>query len=75
MFKRPHHSSINEENTLLDIFTVFKISEDMRICQDLSLQHFDRCFLMLGNGDLPIAELPDSIHIPPEKSGKDISRH
>ena len=22
--------------------------------------------LKLGNGDLPIAELPDSIHIPPE---------
>ena len=37
----------------------------MRIGQDQSLQHFDRCLLKLGNGDLPIAEQPDSIHIPP----------
>ena len=38
----------------------------MRVGQDQSLQHFDRCHLKLGNGDLPIAELPDSIHIQPE---------
>ena len=38
----------------------------MAIALDKSLQHFDRCLLILGNGDLPIAELPDSIHIPPE---------
>ena len=25
--------------------------------------HFDRCLLKFGNGDLQIAELPDSIHI------------
>ena len=31
-----------------------------------SMQYFDRCLLKLGNGDLPIAELPDSIHIPQE---------
>ena len=30
------------------------------------MQHFDRCLLKLGRGDLPIAELPDSIRIPPE---------
>ena len=35
----------------------------MRIDQDKSLQHFDRCLLKFGNGDLQIAELPDSIHI------------
>ena len=33
---------------------------------DQSLQHFDRCLLIFGNGDLPIAELPVSIHNPPE---------
>ena len=38
----------------------------MRIGQDQSLQHYDSCLLKLGNEDLPIAELPDSIHIPPE---------
>ena len=38
----------------------------MRIVQDQYLQHFDRCLLKLGNGDLPIAELPDSVHIPPD---------
>ena len=38
----------------------------MIIGQDQFLQHFDRCLFKLGNGDLPIAELPDSIHIPPE---------
>ena len=38
----------------------------MRIGLDQSLQHFDRCLLKLGNGDLQIAELPDSIHISPE---------
>ena len=30
------------------------------------MQHFDSSLLKLGNGDLPIAELPVSIHIPPE---------
>ena len=30
------------------------------------MQHYDRCPLILRNGDLPIAELPDSIHIPLE---------
>ena len=39
----------------------------MRIGQDQSQQHFDRCLLNLGNGDLQIAELPDSIHISPEQ--------
>ena len=33
---------------------------------DQFLQHFDRCLLKFGNGDLPISELHDSIHIPPE---------
>ena len=40
------------------------------IGQDQSLQHFDRCLLKLGNGDLLIAEQPDSIHIPPENLRK-----
>ena len=38
----------------------------MIIVQDQFLLHFDRCLLKLGNGDLPIVELCDSIHIPPE---------
>ena len=38
----------------------------MTIGQDQSLLHYDRCLLKFGNGDLPIAEQPDSIHIPPE---------
>ena len=42
----------------------------MRIGQDQSLQHFHRCLLIFGNGDLPIAELPDIIHIPPENPYK-----
>ena len=50
---------------ILSYFIEF--SENIRIGQDQSLQHFDRCLLKLGNGDLQIAELPDSIHIPLEK--------
>ena len=42
----------------------------MRIGQDQSLQHLDRCLLILGNGDQPIAELRDSIHIPPDNPYK-----
>ena len=38
----------------------------MRIDQELSLQHFDRCLHKFGNGDLQIADPPDSIHISPE---------
>ena len=38
----------------------------MRIWQDQFLQHIDRCLLKLRNGDLPKAELSDSIGIPPE---------
>ena len=34
------------------------------------MQHFDRCLIKLGNGDLPMAKLPDSIHIPPENPYK-----
>ena len=34
------------------------------------MQNIDRCLLKLGYGDLPIAELPDSIHIPPENLSK-----
>ena len=32
------------------------------IYEDESLQHLDRCLLVLGNEVLPIAELPDSIY-------------
>ena len=35
-------------------------------CQEQSLQHFDGWLLKLGSADLPIAELSDSIHIPPK---------
>ena len=38
----------------------------MRSGLDQSLRHFDRCLPKFVNGDLPIAELPYSIHIPPE---------
>ena len=38
----------------------------MTIGQDQFLQHANRCIHKLGNGDLPMAELSDSIHIPPE---------
>ena len=38
----------------------------MRIGQDQSLKLFDRCLLKLGNGDLPVVELSDSIHISSE---------
>ena len=30
------------------------------------MQHFDRCLLKLGNGDLPILELSERIHTAPE---------
>ena len=46
--------------------TVIELSENMRIGQDQSLQHFDRCLLKFGNGDLQIAELPDNIHFSTE---------
>ena len=46
--------------------TVFEHSESITIGQDKSPQHYDSCLLKLGNGDLPIAELCDTIHIPPE---------
>ena len=55
-----------KKSPLWTIFNVFELSVDMRIGQDQALQLFDRCLLKLGNGDLPIAELPDSIHIQPE---------
>ena len=42
----------------------------MRIGWGKSLQNFDMCLLKLGNGDLTIAELPDSIRIPPENKYK-----
>ena len=42
----------------------------MTIGQDQFLLHFDRCILKLGSGDQPIAELPDSINIPPENPYK-----
>ena len=38
----------------------------MRIGKDHSLQHIDWSLLKFGNGDLQIAELPDSIHISQE---------
>ena len=38
----------------------------MRLGQDESLLYIDRCLLKFIHGDLQIAELPDSIHIPPE---------
>ena len=47
------------------IFTVFKISKNMTIGQDQYLPHSNRCLLKLGNGNLLIAELPNSIHISP----------
>ena len=47
-------------------FIVIELREDIRICKDQSLQHFDRCLLKLGNEELKIAELPDSINISPE---------
>ena len=43
-----------------------ELSENMIIGQDQSRQHFDRCLPKFGNGDLTIAEMPDSIHILPE---------
>ena len=51
-------------------FTVFKLTENMRISHDQFLQHFDRLLLKLGNGDLPIAKLTESIHIPTEITKK-----
>ena len=65
-FQSPHHSSINEEMPTYENHHCFELSENMRIGQDQSQQHFDMCLLTLGNGDLPIAELPDNIHISPE---------
>ena len=38
----------------------------MRIGQDQCLQHLDKCLHKLGNGDLLVAELADSIYISPE---------
>ena len=57
-----------KKRPLWRIFTVFEFSENMRTGQDQSLQHFDRGWLIgwLVDGDLPIAELPDSIHFQPE---------
>ena len=50
------------------IFSVFELGKNIRIGQDQSLQHFDGCLLKFGNGDIPLAELSDSIHIPQEIS-------
>ena len=61
-------AALMKKSQLWRFFTVLELSENMRIGQDQSQQHFDRCLLKLGNGDLHIAELPDSIHIPPENS-------
>ena len=61
---------MNEEKPLWRSFTVFELSGNMTIGLDQSLLHFDRCLLKFGNGDLPIAKLPDSIHIPPENRSK-----
>ena len=55
-----------KKSSIWKIITVFELSENMRIGLDQSLQNFDRCFHILGNRDLPMAELPYSIHIPPE---------
>ena len=52
--KRPHWR----------LFTVFEVSESMKIGMYRSLLHIDRCLCKLGNEDLPSTELPDSIHIP-----------
>ena len=66
MLQSQHNSSINEGSPLWRIFTAFEHSENMRFVQDQFLHHCDSCLLKFGNGDLPIAELHDSIHIPPE---------
>ena len=64
---RDHNTTASmRKSPLRRIFTVFELSENMRIGHKQSLQHFDRCLFKLGNGYLPVAELPDSIHIPPE---------
>ena len=55
-----------KKSALWRFLTVFELIDTMRIGQDQTLQHLDGGLLKLGNGDLPIAELPDSIHIPPE---------
>ena len=52
-----------KKSTHWRFFTVIELTENMRICPDQSLQHFDRWLLKLGDGDLPISELPDSIRI------------
>ena len=68
---RAHITEISmKKSPLWRFFTVLKLSENTRIVQDQSLQHFDRCLLKLGNGDLPTAELPDSTHIQPENPYK-----
>ena len=59
-------ASMKKIPLIYTIFTVFELTEQMGIGLDQSLQHLDRCLLKLGKGNLPIAELPDSIHIPPE---------
>ena len=45
---------------------VFEHNESVTIGQDKFLLHFDMCLLKLGNGDIPVAELRDSLNIPPE---------
>ena len=42
----------------------------MGIGQDQSPQHFDMGRLKYRNGDLLLAELPDSIHVPPKIHAK-----
>ena len=59
-----------KKSPLWKLFTVIELSENMRIGQDQFLQHFERCLLKLGNRELKIVELPDSIHISPEYAYK-----
>ena len=63
---RAHITAASMKKSPLGDSSVNKFSENMRIGQDESMQHFDRCHLMMGNGDLQIEELPNIIHIPPE---------
>ena len=66
MHVHSHSQRLQSSHPVWRIITVIELSEDMSIGQDQSRQHSDRCLLKFGNGDLQIAELPDSIHNSPE---------
>ena len=62
-----YRECISEQKHTLEIHANIPAQrENIRVGQDNNLQHLYRQLLDLGNGELPIVELPDKIQIPAE---------